>query len=151
MNHHAISDQVLAEHELLMHVTNGMRIILGWKAKDYDLSRQLSSLRFTTGSFQRHLERLMALEEYDGYMDVVMKKRPQLAKEVEALRREHDEFRRSLHNLVHRLEHISPTDHATYSAASEELLALLEKVDKHTAKETDLLQEAFLRDEGAQD
>ena len=151
MDHKAISDQVLVEHEMLMHVTNALRTILDWKSRDYDLSRQLSSLRFTSGSFQRHLERLMALEEHDGYMEVVVKSHPQLAKDVEALRKEHDEFRRSLNRTLHRLDRVAPTDRAMFNSVCDELLALLEKVDKHSAKETDLLQEAFLRDEGAQD
>ena len=151
MDHQAISDQMLAEHELLGHITSGLRTVLGWKTGDYDLSRQLSSARFTAGSFQRHLERLMSLEEHDGYMEVVVKRKPQLAKEVDALRLEHEEFRGSLNKTVHRLERLSPTDHARYSAVRDELLVLLEKVDKHSAKETGLLQEAFLRDEGAAD
>jgi len=151
MDHKAISDQVLVEHEMLMHVTNALRTILDWKARDYDLSRQLSSLRFTCGSFQRHLERLMALEEHDGYMDVVIKSHPEFAKEVDLLRKEHDDFRRTLNRTVHRLERVSPDDRPMFSAVCEELLALLEKVDKHSAKETDLLQEAFLRDEGGED
>ena len=35
-------------------------------------------------------------------------------------------------------------------SVSEELLALLERLDEHHKQETDLLQEALLRDEGGE-
>jgi hypothetical protein len=47
--------------------TPGERAILDHLAgAGPDASRKLSTLRFITGSFQRHLERLLALEEYGG-------------------------------------------------------------------------------------
>lgn len=151
MDHKAISAQVLVEHEMLTHITSALRTILDWKQQDYDLSRKLASLRFAAQSYERHLERLMSLEEHDGYMDAILEVQPQLTRQIEALRKQHGEFRRALGRLVYRLEHVSPTDREKFAEISTELADLLNKVDEHSACETDLLQEAFLRDEGGQD
>jgi len=42
----------------------------------------------------------MELEERDGYMEEVLDKCPYLAKDVEELRRQHDEFRRHMRLLA---------------------------------------------------
>ena len=46
----------------------------------------MSTLRFITQSLQRHLERVLALEEYDGYMDLVLHESPRLSNTVAALK-----------------------------------------------------------------
>ena len=60
--------QAAVEHEALRHIIGALRTVLDWKPTAGDVSRKLSSLRFIIQSFQRHLERLMALKEQDGYM-----------------------------------------------------------------------------------
>ena len=62
-----IAQQTVVEDGILKLLVEGLRSALAWKVTN-DFSRKLSSVRFITQSFQRHLERLMALEEYDGYM-----------------------------------------------------------------------------------
>jgi uncharacterized coiled-coil protein SlyX len=150
MDHHAIPQQVLNEHQTLAFVISALRSTIGWKYQGADLTRKLASLQFVGQSFQRHLKHLMALEEEDGYMSVVLASRPELSDEVTALWAEHDEFRRTLNRILNRLRRIEPTDHATFSIVSEEFLAMLEKLDQHSRRETDLLQEALLTDEGGE-
>jgi hemerythrin-like domain-containing protein len=150
MDHHVIPQQVLVEHQTLAYVTSALRATVGWKFQGKDLSRKLVSMRFVGQSFQRHLKHLMQLEEEEGYMSVVLASRPELKEEVEALRREHDQFRRALSRILTRLKRVEPTDPETVSKISEDLLALLEKLDAHSKQETDLLQEALLRDEGGE-
>ena len=140
----AISQQILAEHEMLMHVTNALRTVLDWKDHDYDLSRKLASLRFATQSYERHLERLMSLEEHEGYMEVIGHSRPDLRRQVDALHDEHLELRTSLGELAHRLDALSPTDHARYASASADLATLLRRVEEHGNRETALLEQALL-------
>ena len=150
MDAKAVSQQLLVEHEMLMHVTNALRTILDWKGTDTDLSRKLSSLRFVTQSFQRHLDRLMGLEEHDGYMEVVVKAHPELLKEVDALRVEHEQFRNGLNRIVYRLEGLGPAEHEPFEQVCEKLKSLLEQVDLHSGKETELLQNALLTEEGGE-
>jgi hypothetical protein len=62
-----ITQQTLLEQGMLYHLTDALRSVIDWKLHGADLSRKLSTLRFIAQSFQRHLERVMALEEYDGW------------------------------------------------------------------------------------
>jgi hemerythrin-like domain-containing protein len=151
MNHKAISEQMLIEHEMLSHLESALRALLHWTLRGQDLSRKLSSLRFMTGAFQRHLERLMALEEDDGYMEVVRECRPEFTGQIEVLRTEHDDFRRRLRRASARLERLSTTDVEHCEQLSQELSSLLEKVDAHSRKEVDLLQKSLLQEEGGTD
>ena len=150
MDHHAIPQQVLVEHQTLAYVTSALRATMGWKYQGTDLSRKLASLRFVGQSFQRHLKHLMELEEENGYMAVVLADRPELTDEVEALRQEHDQFRKRLNRILSRLRRVEPTDHAAFTKISDDLTALLEHLDEHSRKEIDLLQHALLEDEGGE-
>jgi hypothetical protein len=145
-----ITQQTLVENGLLQQLVEGLRSTLAWKVQGEDFSRKLATLRFITQSFQRHLERLMALEEYDGYMDLVATTDPRLGRRVDALRAEHGQFREAARRVVHRLERIAPTDLAAFNAIGDELRSLLEKVEEHGRKEIALLQEAVAQDSGGE-
>jgi hemerythrin-like domain-containing protein len=146
---HEIAEQLVLENSVLNLLIEGLRSALAWKVTN-GFSRKLSSVRFIAQSFQRHLERLMALEEYDGYMVHVEKKAPQLARTVSHLKQEHDAFRTGIRRILHGLDHVSSTDHATFTSLCDELLILLKGLDKHGKKETDLYHEAFEQDAGGE-
>jgi hemerythrin-like domain-containing protein len=148
MDRDDVGRQVMVEHETLKHLTNALHSILDWRVSGDDFTRKLSSLRFCAESFQRHLARLFALEEYEGYMDVVLEERPNLANEIEALRTEHDQFRRTLHRMVSRLDRLSSQEREVFDGLCSQLRELLKRLDEHHRKETALLQEALLQDEG---
>lgn len=150
MEHHAIGQQVLVEHQTLAYITSALRATIGWKFQGSDLTRKLTSLRFVGESFERHLEHLMGLEEADGYMAVVFESRPELSDAAVALRQEHDQFREELSSILARLRGVGPTDHDSFTNVSHDLVAMLERVDEHSKKETELLQEVLLRDEGGE-
>ena len=63
----------------------------------------------------------MALEEDDGYMEVVRECRPEFTSQVEALRTEHDDFRRRLRRATARLERLSTSDVEHCEQVSQEL------------------------------
>ena len=144
---HDIAQQTKVETDMLKLLMEGLRSTVAWKVQDHDITRKLSTLRFIAQSFQRHLDRLFAVEEKDGYMDLAGKK-PRLSRTVDALKLEHGEFRTEIQRIVHGLEGISSNEHATFCTLCEELLALLEKLDEHSKKEADLFLEAFEQDRG---
>jgi len=150
MAHKNLTEQMLVEHEMLKHIMDGLRAAIGWKLDGDDLSRKLSTISFIAQALQRHLDHLLTLEEYDGYMDAVVNLSPQLSRRVDALRLEHDQFRKATRVAVYRLEHASTTDRTVFHNVCEDLLALLEKLNAHTGKEMTLLQEAFQRDSGGE-
>src|SRR5215831_1572861 len=104
MDRQDIAEQIRFEQELLRHVMEGLRLSTTWQVRGPDASRKLSSLRFVTSSFQRHLERLLALEEDDGFLDREVAGAPHLGRAEAALRAEHDGFRREARRVVQQLE-----------------------------------------------
>jgi hemerythrin-like domain-containing protein len=142
--------QTQVEKRLLKFLIEGLHNTFAWEIRGDDMSRKLSTLKFIFRSFQSHMERLMRLEERDGYMDIVLEKHPQFSKPVEALRHEHDEFRQHIDVLVRDLERVSPTDQNTLNKVCEQAAGLLKKVDAHNRKEADIFQEAFEREEGGE-
>jgi hemerythrin-like domain-containing protein len=143
MNSHDIAQQSIVENGMLQHLEEALRNTMDWQVQGPDLSRKLSTLRFIAGSFQRHLERLFTLEEFDGYMDLVLKTSPNLGKQVFALKDEHGQLRNGARQIVNRLERVAPSDQAGFHKICTDFQALLQKLDHHTKKEVELFQEAF--------
>ena len=150
MDRQDIAEQTRIEQELLRHLMEGLRLSTTWQVQGPDASRKLSTLRFVTASFQRHLERLLALEEYDGYMDKVLECAPRLGRATAALRAEHDGFRSEARRVVQRLEPLPATDPPALEEVGGELVALLDRIEGHNRREMALLLEAFERDEGGE-
>jgi hemerythrin-like domain-containing protein len=150
VDHIAISEQVLVEHKILAHIVGALRTTLDWKFHGANLARKIESLRFVGQSLQRHLDHLTGLEEHDGYMSVILESHPELNDEVEALRQEHGQFRKGLRSILTKLRLVQPTDDLTLAKISEDLLALLKKLDEHSHKETGLIQHALLQEEGGE-
>ena len=63
INRHEIAQQTIVENGLMKSLTEGLRNALAWRVHGDDFSRKLSTVQFICRSFQRHLERLMTLEE----------------------------------------------------------------------------------------
>jgi hemerythrin-like domain-containing protein len=150
MDHQDVARQTQVEQELLGHIMQVVRISAGWPVPGPDASRKLSTLRFVAQSFQRHLEHLLTLEEYDGYMDLVRTCAPRLGRMTDALKAEHHVFRSETRRLVQRLERLPATDVTALDLVCGELLELLKKVEEHNDKETELIQDAMAQDEGGE-
>jgi hemerythrin-like domain-containing protein len=147
MDPHTLAQQAMLEHQILKHLTGALEVSLNWVADGVDGSRKLASVRFVMQSLQRHLERQLALEEFDGYMEAVLETNPSLSGQIEKLKHEHDEFRSATYRIVSRLDSMSPGDAAGFEAACDEIRQLLEKLAEHSRKEVNLLQESFLQEE----
>lgn len=150
MPHTDLAQQTELEKGMLSQIMEMLRTTMAWQTRSDDGSRKLSTLRFMAQSFQRHLGRMMALEEYDGYMDLVMETSPNLSRAVEALRQDHDRFRQAASHIVLSLERLSILDHDRFEAICEELRTLLQKLDEHHKKEATIWHEALDRDGGGE-
>ena len=142
-----VAQQMQVEHGLLQYLIRGLREVAAWPVPGPDASRKLSTLRFVAGSFQRHLERLLALEEYDGYLGLVRASAPRLVRAADALRAEHERFRTEVRRVVQRLDGLPGTDPAALGPVCADLLALLGRVESHSQREMALVHEAFGQDE----
>lgn len=151
MERQDIARQAMFEHSMLNHITGTLRAIMDWEPVGPHGSRKLSSLTFVAQSLERHLTRLMALEEQDGYMTAALKIAPHLAPQIDSLREEHGKFRSTVRTVVGRLETTKAGDQGGLEESCRTLSNLLSSVDSHSHRETALMQEAMLRDEGAAD
>lgn len=138
------------EHQILDHIKQALRVTLEWKTPAVGLARKLSSVQFTLKSFQRHLQRVIEVEEADGYMRVVADRRPNLDAPIRRLQQEHREFAARLAELAPRLEACSPYDGQTLDELCAALSELLDRVDRHDCEEIKLLQESMLSDIGGE-
>jgi hypothetical protein len=150
MDPHDVTAQTKVEHELLHHLIQGLRSTAAWRVQEPDASRKLSTLRFIVQSFQRHLERLLSLEEYDGYMGLMRGSAPRLGRAADALRGEHDAFRTEARRIVQQLDRLPASDLPSLDQVCDDLLALVCRVEDHSKKEIALIQETFGRDEGGE-
>jgi len=148
MDNHEVAQQMQVEHGLLQHLIQGLRATAAWPVPGSDASRKLSSLRFHAGSFQRHLERLLALEECDGYMGLVRATSPRLSRAADVLRVEHEHFRSEARQIAQRLERLPGSDREALEGVCADLLALLAQIESHSEKEMALVHQAFRQDEG---
>jgi hypothetical protein len=138
------------EHQILDHVKQALRVTLDWKVPTVGVARKLSSVQFTMKSFQRHLERLMNLEEQDGYMVLVAETKPNMSFRVDRLARDHDQFRDSFYRLLPEVEALSEYQNEDFEDICRQIYELLARVDRHDEEEVELLQETFLCDEGGE-
>jgi hypothetical protein len=138
------------EHQILDHVKQALRVTLQWKAPAFGLSRKISSVQFTTKSFMRHLQRMMDLEEDEGYMDAVRQQKPNLEPRVQRLQQQHDEFRELMEELKPEVAVLPALPSARAQVVCHRLVDLLNRVDQHDIEEIELLQRALVCDEGGE-
>lgn len=138
------------EHKILDHVKSALRITLDWKAPSIALPRKMSSVQFTAKSFMRHLQRMMELEEQDGYMAVVREQKPHLEHKVCKLERQHAQFRRMIDDLTPEVASLTALPEDQFEFICSRVVELLDQVDEHDVEEIELLQETMLCDEGGE-
>ena len=139
------------EHQILDHVKEALRVTLDWRAPSVSLPRKMSSVQFTMKSFQRHILRMMDMEEQDGYMAVVLSELPTEQRKIDGLRREHSELRYALVELIGKLHGLPPQDPLALESVCCELKVLLQHLDQHSTNERMLLQTVFNCDIGGGD
>ena len=150
MNQELLIQQTKVESQALEHVTQALEVMLGWAVNGDGYGRKLSSVRFFTELYQRHLERLFALEEIDGYMESVSRLNPELARQVDDLKREHERFRAAVRKMVVRIDLASPTNLPEFDATCDELRKTINQVLEHLRREQELLVESIQRDTGGE-
>lgn len=138
------------EHQVFEHIKQALLVTLNWQAPSVSMPRKLSSLQFTIKSFQRHLDRVVSIEEEGGYMADAMATKPYFQERVEQLAKEHSGFRDRLHKLMPELEETKEWDEPRFERICDDLRALIADVDAHNAREIELLQESACTDDGGE-
>jgi len=138
------------EHQILDHVKQALRVTINWEAPAVSMPRKLSSLQFTFKSFQRHFERVIAIEEEGGYMNDILTTKPYFQNRIDQLERDHAQFRSRLRTLIPELNDIKEWEEPRFERVCNDLRALLDDVDQHDLGEVELLQESLLMDDGGE-
>jgi hypothetical protein len=138
------------EHQILEHIKQALRVTLNWEAPVVSMPRKLSSLQFTIKSFQRHLERVISIEEEGGYMHEVADAKPYFQNRIDQLERDHTRFRTKLRKLIPELNDIKEWEEPRFEQVCGDLRELLDDVDRHDLAEVELLQESLLMDDGGE-
>jgi hypothetical protein len=150
MNQELLIQQTKVESQALEHVTRALEVMLGWDVDPDGFTRKLLSVRFFTELYHRHVERLFALEEIDGYMEGVARLNHRLNGQVESLHRQHEVFRVAIRKIGVRLDLASPTSFAEFEATCAELRKTINQILEHLRREQELLVESFNRDTGGE-
>ncbi|MEN1679644.1 MAG: hypothetical protein AAGJ46_08625 [Planctomycetota bacterium] len=138
------------EHQTLEHIKGALRVTVDARGPQLSQSRRAASICFVLQSFCRHLERLMRIEEEDGYMADVAEVNPCLSQRIRALALDHHDFRERVRELAPRVEAVEHWDEAEFAAVCEEIRDFLDRLDHHDEAEIRLLQEALTMDEGGE-
>ena len=143
MPYRLISQQMLLEHEVVARVADALRTAIGW-GHHAGAAQKLDSIRFLAESFQRHVERMLDLEEHGGYLELLGRSHPQLGSELDRLLREHDEFRRGIEHVLGEMQGFDASNPVELDTILDELTSLLARIDSHNKIEMSMLQEVVL-------
>ena len=143
-----IARQADVELAILLGIEQSLRIALQWMTRGRGNSHKLSTLRFHTWSFERHLTRIQVLADHGGYMHLITDANPHLAGEVETLRNGREELHSNLVRIIVRLERVSRDDAGGFGKICAELERFLDDLRTHGQKERDLLQHSFAQEQG---
>lgn len=149
-NGQSAGDSVAGEQRLVSRVREALRVMVDWQAPKISQERQGTSLRFALRSFCRHLQRLMAFEEADNYLDELAQQRPDCQSRVGMLRLEHDRLREQIAELEPTIDEPSAWRDDQLEDSRIMVRALLDDVEQHDRNEIELLQEALLREDGGE-
>ena len=143
-----IARQADVELAILLGTEQSLRFALQWMTRDRGNSRKLSTLRFHTWSFERHLTRIQALADHGGYLHRITDVNPHLAGDVEELRNKRARLRADLEAIIVRLELVSRDDAGPFGQLCADLERLLDDLKTHGQKECELLQHSFTQEQG---
>jgi hypothetical protein len=146
-----ILNQNQVEHQMLNNAKDAVLAVLDWKTEGEMFSRKLSSLRFATDTFQTQLKRIFALEEHDGYMNVVLEAGAHFGEKVGRFKGEHERLRNDLELIVTQLERLMPNDHPGLGSLCQLLHKVIRRCEDHAQREAVLVQDALMTDFGAGD
>jgi hypothetical protein len=144
----AIAKQIQIELRLLRSIERSLRTTLQWMTRERGNNRKLSTLRSVTRSFERQLARARALADQPGYMRLITDATPDLADEVQDLRKAREALQTGFEGIVLRLEYVSPDDAEAFQGVCAELERYLDDLNAHGQKELKLLQRSCRQDRG---
>jgi hypothetical protein len=142
--------QFTLENQVLDHVKTALRKTLASDEDRMGLERKVSMVKFVTESLVRHLIRLLDLEDETEAADPIEESKPHLSEKTAALQFEHSQFRAILREMSDQVSGISADNEPHFDAFCRDVLAFLDRLDQHEARELAILQELHNAEEGGE-
>ena len=143
-----IAELLNIELTILLSTEQSLRTALQWMTRTRGNGHKLSTLRFHTWSFERHLTRIHALADHGGYLHRITDANPHLSSRVDGLKKEQTVLRDALEAIVMRLEFVSRDDAEAFAEVCKDLERLLDDLRRHGQQECELLQHSLMQEQG---
>lgn len=139
--------QLQKEYQLLRELTGKLKKMGSRPPADGGATTEI---RKTMEHLRAHLHRMFALEEKDGFLKVVLDKKPTMANEVDHLRDEHQRILRIVDKVYEQSALIKAGD-AGWKDFSLRLKHCMSEIHHHDESESMLVMNVFGLDIGAGD
>jgi hemerythrin-like domain-containing protein len=109
----------------------------------------LHGLRAAFGRLYAHIERGIAMKTKDGYLEVILKERPTLTRQVESIKREHAQILRMGAGVRNDLAAVGPEENVLVADACARVQRFVSVVAQHEQRENMIVMFAFNQDLGS--
>jgi len=143
-----LHDLLLSEHrELSKHISD---LREWWLQRDEIGEPNFLEMSSRIRKLSELLEAHFRHEEQGGYLKVAITAAPRFAEDAEELKLQHAEFLDSIEKFAKKLAYAS-REQLSWQQVGSEFEEFIERLKKHEAKETKILQSAFADDLGTGD
>ena len=149
-DHQAILNQNAVEARALGHFADAIRSAVAWPLPRRQPGRKVATVRYLCQLYRQMLERALAIEENDGFMDALSDSDSRFESQVEKFRREHAAIRCGWQEVAPRLDRVSAVNETEFEQICEQVNSLLDQMDRHLQRESDALVDASLIDLGGE-
>ena len=118
---------------------------------EVNLPEWLRGLKVAYERLQKHLERHFVAKQEDGYLRMVVEMRPTLSKQVEQMRREHDEILHLAERILHELSEVMPHSRLLIADVCARIQRFMAVVADHEQREVMITMYVFSQDIGVTD
>ncbi len=114
-----------------------------------NLKSWLDGLRVGFDRLHSHINRCIEMKVKDGYLETILKERPTLAQQVEAIKAEHGQLLRMAESIRNDLAAARPEDRLLVGDACARVQRYMAVVGQHEQKENMMVLFAFNQDLGS--
>ena len=143
-------ERLVCESDAVQNLKSALRAAISWDAKSVGMQRKVQGVRFVIEALERHLRKLMDLEERDGCLAWIGEAKPSLQTLVAALCEEHDRFRMRLKEIIPRWEAAATMQEEEFNELCDSVRSFLASVERHETRERDLMYSALCDDDGGE-
>lgn len=143
-------ERLVSESDAVQNLKAALTAAISWDAKSVGMQRKVQGVRFVIEALERHLRKLMDLEEREGCLAWIGDTKPNLQSLASALCEEHDRFRMRLKEIVPRWESATSMQVEEFNELCDSVRSFLAAVERHECRERDLMYSALCDDEGGE-